>query len=164
MNAFSVSIPSNSTIKWNVYSTSSTVWVNNWICYCMSSSYFWVMGTWQDNSWILSCKHSMVLLDSIKLFSWEQIFALKSTSSFSRHLVHSITILSLCASIVTTSSNDFWLVSIFLYSTSNSVLSTYKWFRSTKITISLSWWVWSWAWYSSFLARDLSNQICILAK
>ncbi len=106
----------------------------------------------------------MVLLDSIKSFAWECIFACKLVFSFLKHLVCSVAILTLCESIPTTSSNDFQLVSIFLYSTSNSVFSTYKWFGSTKITVSLSWWVGSWAWYSSFLAKDLSNQICILAK
>ncbi len=68
----------------------------------------------------------MVLVNSLKSFAYKCNFMSKSTFSFSRCLVHSIVIMSLHASIVIMSSNNFQLVSTFQYSTSNFVLLVCK--------------------------------------
>ncbi len=62
------------------------------------------------------------------------------------------------------SANDFKSIFTFWYSTSNFVLSTYKWSKLAWIMVNLSWRVGSWAWYFSFLVRDLSNWLYIPAR
>lgn len=99
----------------------------------------------------------MVLVDSLKLSTWEHNLTFKLAFSFSRCLAHFIAIMSLHASIVAMNSNDFWLVSTFWYSTSNFVILAYKWSRLAWMMVNWSWRVGNWVWYSLFSTKDLSN-------
>lgn len=106
----------------------------------------------------------MVLIDFFKSFAWEGNFMSKFAFSFSTCFACSVAIMSSRTSIAIMNFKDFHRASTFWYSTSNFICCTCRRSKLTLMTVNRSWRVGSWTQYSSFSAKDFSNQVYIPTK